>query len=647
MPLKFKPANSYDGFLQEPPHLGNQYDDDSILKSILGLHLSPEHLATVESDLRRFGDEVVSGKMLEWVRDAEENPPRLKQFDAWGRRIDQLITSEGWRNMRTVAAKEGIISAAYDQRSNLSFNARLVQFAKYYIYSPSSALFTCPLAMTDGCARLVELSGDRDMYERVFKRLTSRDPEMFWTSGQWMSERPGGSDVANTESIAVPCDDGSGLWEIYGFKFFSSGTDSDAAFLLARHGTRTTSGDIDLPPGSKGLSLFQVDLRLPSGGLNGVRIQRLKDKLGTVPVPTAELELVGMKARLVGEPYKGVKTIATVLNVTRVHCAVSSCSFLRRALALARDYAHRRTAFGRTIANHPLHARLLATAELYLRVCNQLTFFVVHLLGVTEVLERVGAGALPPSTPLPPHASSAPSLLRLLTPCLKLFTSSTCVDQISACMEAMGGQGYMEDAGGIPRLWRDAQVQRIWEGTGAIMAGDVRRVLGGDGGQEVWEVYEEHVHRFLLPSLASDHPLHSSRTVVLRSLSLLTRHVMAVRRTGETPQSASKAVREIVDRMVERTMVDMAWSVAEVMASAVMVHHASHLISTSPGSVETLRHIVAISRWCSDTGTYPGYREVGSVKVVDAVLKGEAYQESGWWKSENIGDEGGPKLSEM
>ncbi|KXS11916.1 acyl-CoA dehydrogenase/oxidase C-terminal [Gonapodya prolifera JEL478] len=506
-------ASSHSGFIQDPPTLANQYANDAVLQAILRLYVPPEKLALVEPDLARFGGVVVSDQMLDWVQNAEDNPPTVSQFDAWGRRVDRLVTSEGWRAMRTVSAREGIIAAAYDERGRLAHNARVVQFAKYYLFSPSSALYTCPLAMTDGGARLVELSGDAHLMNHVFPRLTSRDPHTFWTSGQWMSERPGGSDVGPTETVACPPSSSSpsssspssssssslsseedDLWSIHGFKFFSSGTDSDATFLLARHGTRGKNGDVQVKPGSKGLSLFHATLRTPTGASNGVRIHRLKDKLGTKPVPTAELELVGMKARLVGKPYEGVRTIATILNVTRIHCAVSSVSFLRRALATARDYAHRRVAFGKPIAAHPLHARLLAEAETHLRANMELVFYVVHLLGITEVHERQSAGVLPPDPlqPLPPATSYATDLLRLLTPCTKTFAATDCVHQIGLCMEALGGQGYMEDAAGIPRLWRDAQVQAIWEGTGAVMAHDVARVIRDDRvGPRAWKAYGE------------------------------------------------------------------------------------------------------------------------------------------------------------
>lgn len=232
----------------------------------------------------------------------------------------------------------------------------------------------------------------------------------------WRSQ--GGSDVSRTETVATHVADDA--YVVNGFKFFSSATDSDMAFLLARIGD------------SPRLSLFYTEIRTASGALNGIRIQRLKRKLGTRAVPTAELELVGMRARLVGEPGRGVATIATLLNITRLHTAVNSVSFLRRALAIATSYSSKRRAFGKLLNEHPLHMETLRDLEAVCRACMHLTFFVVRLLGTVES----GDGT-----------ADDDQLLRLLTPVAKAWVSKMSVLAISECLEALGGQGYMEDAG--------------------------------------------------------------------------------------------------------------------------------------------------------------------------------------------------------
>jgi alkylation response protein AidB-like acyl-CoA dehydrogenase len=183
-------------------------------------------------------------------------------------------------------------------------------------------------------AREVEAESARRVFKRAYNRLISRYPTVRWTSGQWMAERSGGSDVSRPETTATyapmaeppaakPGDE-LGPWLIDGYKFFSSATDADMTILLAR------------TAGSKKLSAFYAPMRLPNGERNGVRIVRLKNKLGTRALPTAELELKGMRAWLIGNEGEGYREISTILNITRIHNSVSAVSFMRRALSVAK-----------------------------------------------------------------------------------------------------------------------------------------------------------------------------------------------------------------------------------------------------------------------------------------------------------------------
>ncbi|HEX7025405.1 MAG TPA: acyl-CoA dehydrogenase family protein, partial [Gemmatimonadales bacterium] len=249
------------------------------------------------------------------------------------------------------------------------------------------------------------------------------------------------------ETVARP--DGAGGWTLHGLKWFTSAATSQMALTLAR-----PEGN---PPGGKGLALFYVETRDGEGRLRGIRVRRLKEKLGTRKLPTAELELDGAPARLVGEPHGGVRAIAPMLNLTRAWNAVSAVALMRRGLALARDYAARRTAFGAPLSEQPLHADTLGGLQAEFEGAVHLTFRVAELLGSEE----------------------DGGLLRLLTPLAKLTTARQAVAVTSECLEAFGGAGYVEDTG-IPRLLRDAQVLPIWEGTTNVLALDVVRAVVRD-----------------------------------------------------------------------------------------------------------------------------------------------------------------------
>ena len=442
------------GFLQPPPELGNQYDDDRVLSAYLRRSLPAGVLAEIEPELREMG-ELAGGELYRASLADRRNEPRLTRWSAWGERIDEVEPTAVWRRAERLAAERGVVAAAYERRHGRF--SRLHQFGLAYLFTPSTDLYSCPLAMTDGAARALLASGERELIERAVPRLTSRDPERFWTSGQWMTETAGGSDVGGTETVARPAPEVPGGWRLSGRKWFTSAVGAPMALALAR-----PEGE---PPGAGGLALFYLETRDAEGRLAGIRIERLKDKLGTRKLPTAELFLDGVPAWLVGEPRGGVRAIAPMLNVTRAWNAVSAASFMRRGIALARDYARRRVAFGTPLADKPLHRDTLAGLQAEFEGAFGLTFRVVELLGRLEAGEADGAER---------------ALLRALTPIAKLTTAKQAVASASEVLEAFGGAGYVEDTG-LPALLRDAQVLPIWEGTTNVLALDLLRALGDAG----------------------------------------------------------------------------------------------------------------------------------------------------------------------
>lgn len=437
-------------FFQDGPELRNQYDSDLVLKGYLRRVVPAAILAEIEPDLKRMGER--TGKeILSLAREAEAQPPKHISHDAWGRRLDEVEVSRAWKDLDRISAEEGLVAIAYERKHGQW--SRIYQFAKLYLFHPSSAFYTCPLAMTDGAARVLELYGDAELKKSVFPRLTSRHPDTFWTSGQWMTERTGGSDVGETSTVARFKDN---QWKLYGDKWFTSATTSQMAMTLAR--------PEDAEPGSGGLSLFMVTMKDRTGELNHVRVKRLKEKMGTKALPTAELYMEGTPAVLIGGIGKGVKKIASLFNITRVHNSIYAASFMRRGLALACDYSFKREVFGKPLSKTPLHLETLAELQVEFRAAFALAFRIAELLGRVET-EKAQPGEV--------------ALLRILTPLAKLYTGKQAVHVMGEIAECFGGAGYVEDSG-IPVLVRDSHVLPIWEGTTNVLSLDVLRAMVKD-----------------------------------------------------------------------------------------------------------------------------------------------------------------------
>lgn len=430
-------------FTQSPPTLGNQYHDDLFLHAYLQRTLPRDVLNAVAPQLARIG-ELAGGELYQLQLADRLHEPRLVQWDAWGNRVDRIELTSLWREAALIAAREGLVAMPYEQ--NHGAHSRICQFAAVYLFHPSSDFYTCPLAMSDGAARTLLKSGNRDLIERAVPKLTSRDPALAWTSGQWMTEATGGSDVGSSLTTAIR--DADGAWRLTGKKWFTSAINSQMALTLAR-----PQGN---GPGGRNLALFYIETRAANGASNNIRVERLKDKLGTRKVPTAELYLDGAVAQLVSEPRDGTRAIEPMLVITRAWNSVSAAACMRRALALAQSYAHERNAFGKQLRELPLHAATLAWMQAQTHAVFLLAFELIALIGRDEAHEIT---------------ASERALLRLLTPIAKLATAKQAVAVVSEAVEAFGGAGYIEDTG-LPLLLRDTQVLPIWEGTTNVLALD-------------------------------------------------------------------------------------------------------------------------------------------------------------------------------
>ncbi|KAL4975289.1 hypothetical protein BDW66DRAFT_167307 [Aspergillus desertorum] len=492
MPSTPTPATANSGHITRPAPLGNTFTSDPSLRRILEWYI-PHHVDALSPHLTRLGDEAVSARIREWSADAERNQPYVKGYNVWGEKygVDRLVTSEGWKRLGAWGAENGVIALGYEDTYKSA--RRMAQYAVNYMTGPSSGLTSCPASMTDGAALILSNEIARKSlpqnhpFQVALRHLISRSADA-WTSGQWMTERAGGSDVQNTETWATysplsaselrnatgqpQIDEGEYL--VNGFKFFSSATDANIALLLAKTG----------PSGE--LSAFLAPLRrtvTDKDGKrhevsNGVRIHRLKNKMGTKELPTAELELVDMRAHLVGDLDRGVQTIAPLLNVTRTHTFIGSLSGWRRALGIAKAFAETRTTVGEPLWLIPMHMRLMAELEGRHRAGMELAFFTVAVMNVTENKARNDQSQ---AAHLPAPGAEANAVFRALTALSKAVVSKMAVVGIQECQEAMGGVGYMDEPDepefNVSRILRNTLVNPIWEGATNVLASECVRFL--------------------------------------------------------------------------------------------------------------------------------------------------------------------------
>ncbi len=430
-------------FVQAEPRPWQGLRDDWLVRSFVRHRLPPDVQKAIEPELAGLAG-LAAGPLWDFQRADRGNEPRLTRFDAWGNRIDHIELTPLWREAERLAVQFGL--TAHPRERPHGAWSRVHQFLLVHLFHPVTDVYSCPLAMTDGAARTLLASENQALIDRAVPHLTSRDAGNFWTSGQWMTEATGGSDVGLSLTRAEHRD---GTWRLYGKKWFTSAATSQMALTLAR-----PEGN---GPGGSGLALFYLETRDARGQLNGIRVERLKDKLGTRKVPTAELTLDGAVAHLVAGETHGTRNIEPMLRVTRTWNSVCAASFLRHGLGLAEDYATRRQAFGARLADQPLHRATLDDVDAESAGAFLLAFALVELLGRDEGGE-LDAGES--------------ALLRLLTPLAKATTGKQAAGGASELVEAFGGAGYVEDTG-IPVFLRDAQVLPIWEGTTNVLALDL------------------------------------------------------------------------------------------------------------------------------------------------------------------------------
>jgi acyl-CoA dehydrogenase len=446
-------------FVQPPPRPEDPYAGDRFLRLWLDRQLGSAGHALAKGRLTDLAADVV-GSLRAAHADAEAHPPVLVRYDPWGARVDRIDTSAGWQAQRAAAARHAVVALPYldEARGTWGGATRVVQHALLHLYGPESATFSCPVAMADGAAALLSRGDvDRAVRDRWLPRLLSTDPDTAITSGQWMTEAQGGSDLARSSTVARRDGD---RWLLTGEKWFCSAADSAVAVALARPD--------GAGPGSRALVPFLMPRYADgaSGGppAPGVTVHRLKDKLGTRALPTAEIGLADAAGVPLGDPTQpGLVRAMTLVVVTRLHNAAAAAGGMRRGLDYAIAYAKARHVAGGLLFDSPLHRATLATLAVDAAGAFVLAGHAFALLG------RVEVGSDP----------AAAAELRLVAPLAKLATGRLAVASASEYVECFGGAGYVEDTG-VPRLLRDAQVLPIWEGTTNVLALDALRAVARD-----------------------------------------------------------------------------------------------------------------------------------------------------------------------
>lgn len=429
-------------FNQPPPLTGHDVAADAALLAAV----EREGAGWALADLHRLGVRAGSEETRRWGDEANRHEPRLLTHDRYGHRLDEVDFHPSWHRLMDVAVSEGLAGAAWaDPRPG----AHVARAAGFYVWTQPEAGHGCPISMT--YAVVPALRNNTDLAKRYEPLLTSRsyDPGLRTPgtktgllAGMGMTEKQGGSDVRANTTTATPQGE---HWLLNGHKWFTSAPMCDVFLVLAQ------------APG--GLSCFLVPRVLPDGTRNDFRIQRLKDKLGNRSNASSEPEFDGTTAWLVGDEGQGVRTIIEMVSMTRLDCVIGSAAGMRAALSQAIHHAKHRSAFGGPLIGKPAMRNVLADLALESEAA---TVLAMRLAGAVDRAVRGDA--------------AEQAFRRLAIPVAKFWVCKRQPAVVGEALECLGGNGYVEDSG-LPRLYRDAPLNSIWEGSGNVQALDVLRAV--------------------------------------------------------------------------------------------------------------------------------------------------------------------------
>jgi putative acyl-CoA dehydrogenase len=428
---------------QAPPLTGYDVADDPVVLD----GLRREGAGWAEAELHELGRRAGSEQAQEWGRLANEHPPVLRTHDRFGHRIDEVEFHPAWHELMGVAVGSGLHAAPWADPRPGSHVARA---AKFYVWGSTDEGHTCPITMT--YAVVPALRRNSELARRYEPLLTApvydpglRPPETKrgLLAGMSMTEKQGGSDVRANTTRAEETADGS--YRLTGHKWFTSAPMNDLFLVLAQ------------APG--GLSCFLLPRVLPDGTRNGMRLQRLKDKLGNKSNASAEIEYDQAVAWLIGEEGRGVPTIMEMVNLTRLDCVNAAARQMRAGVRQAAFHAAHRQAFGAYLADQPLMVNVLADLAVEAEAAATV---LMRLAGATD---RAARGD-----------EQEAAFRRIALAVTKYWVCKRVPVHAAEALECLGGNGYVEESG-LPRLYREAPLQSIWEGSGNVAALDALRAL--------------------------------------------------------------------------------------------------------------------------------------------------------------------------
>ncbi|MYQ76333.1 MULTISPECIES: acyl-CoA dehydrogenase family protein [unclassified Streptomyces] len=428
---------------QAPPLTGHDAADDAVL--LEGLRREGAEWHTEE--LHRLGRLVGSAQAQEWAEQANANEPVLRTHDRYGHRVDEVDFHPAYHHLMNASVSAGLAGAAWaDERPG----AHVARAAGFMVMSTLEAGHLCPVSMTYAVVPALRHAPDlAKTYEplltsRVYEaglRTPAEKPGLL--AGMGMTEKQGGTDVRANTTAATEA--GDGTWRLRGHKWFTSAPMNDLFLVLAQ------------TPG--GLSCFLVPRVLPDGSRNTFRIQRLKDKLGNRSNASSEPEFDDTVAWLVGPEGKGVRTIIDMVTMTRLDCVIGSAAGIRAALAQAAHHVRHRSVFGAKLIDQPLMRNVIGDLAVESEAATTLG---LRLAGAADRAQRGDA--------------QERAFLRLATAVSKYWVCKRQPVAVAEALECLGGNGYVEDSG-MPRMYREAPLNGIWEGSGNVNALDLLRAL--------------------------------------------------------------------------------------------------------------------------------------------------------------------------